>query len=115
MDQRRATATGIIGVDCATQPRKVGLAFGSYQDGAVRIERVLAGSRVTSLVQTVAEWTKRTPSTLLALDAPLGWPAGLGPALQEHQAGGPVALESNTLFRRTTDRFVIRPLGFEKP
>jgi hypothetical protein len=111
MDQRAARITGVIGVDCATQPRKVGLALGSYEDGAACIEQVLVGSMVTSVVERVADWTKRTPSTLIALDAPLGWPADLGRALHEHEAGVPVAVEANRLFRRTTDRFVKKVTG----
>jgi hypothetical protein len=61
---------------------------------------------VTSAVQTVADWMKRVPSTLIALDAPLGWPVDLGRALQNHEVGAPISVEANRLFRRDTDRFV---------
>jgi hypothetical protein len=41
--------------------------------------------------------------TLLALDAPLGWPSRFGPALRGHAAGEAIASEANQLFRRDTD------------
>ncbi len=41
--------------------------------------------------------------TLLALDAPLGWPSRFGPALRGHAAGDVIAREANQLFRRATD------------
>lgn len=45
---------------------------------------------------------------LIALDAPLGWPKGLGRQLQNHLAGAVVTSEPNEIFRRETDRFIER-------
>jgi hypothetical protein len=49
--------------------------------------------------------------TLLALDAPLGWPVGMGRVLGGHEAGAPIRLEANSLFRRWTDRAVREATG----
>lgn len=111
MYQQGSTVTGIIGVDYATQAKRVGLALGSYEGGAVRIKQVLVGSMVKSVVQTVADWTEQTSSTLIALDAPLGWPLDLGRTLHKHDAGAPISVKANRMFRRTTDRFVKREIG----
>jgi predicted RNase H-like nuclease len=61
---------------------------------------------VDSIVETIADWTSRTPCTLVAIDAPLGWPAALGQALASHEAGAPLWPEANLLFRRETDKAV---------
>jgi predicted RNase H-like nuclease len=111
MAQPTAQITGIIGVDCATQAQRVGLALASYRAGSALVERVFLGSRVDSIVRTTADWATRFPRTLVALDAPLGWPAALGPTLHGHEAGGPIDLEANRIFRRTTDTFVKQVIG----
>ena len=69
------------------------------------------GSTPTSVLQTTAHWTALTARTLIALDAPLGWPAGLGQSLSGHTAGAPLSLAPNQLFRRETDRVVRQLVG----
>lgn len=97
----------IIGIDCATKARKTGLALGWFDNDEVTIEQTLAGSRKTPIAATVADWiNQQSADTLIALDAPLGWPIGLGRALEEHQAGAPVPVKPNTMFRRLTDRVI---------
>jgi hypothetical protein len=56
----------------------------------------------------VESWVREHPGTpiLLALDAPLGWPAPLAEALADHRAGAPLNSAANHVFRGTTDRFV---------
>jgi predicted nuclease with RNAse H fold len=49
--------------------------------------------------------------TLLAIDAPLGWPAELSTSLIDHTAGKEIPTEPNRMFRRATDRFVQAKLG----
>jgi hypothetical protein len=66
---------------------------------------------VESVVETVAAWATPDAPTLLALDAPLGWPAGMGQALGRHEAGAPIRLEANRLFRRGTDWAVREATG----
>lgn len=97
----------LIGIDCATQPRKVGLARGTYDNGAVIVDEVRCGH--PNLEESVAQWLSRSGPTLLAMDAPLGWPAKLGHGLSEHRAGQP--LPEGPLFNRETDRVVHRETG----
>jgi hypothetical protein len=48
---------------------------------------------------------------LVAIDAPLGWPAPLGDELADHRAGGRLRASADELFRRHTDREVAARLG----
>jgi hypothetical protein len=48
---------------------------------------------------------------LLAIDAPLGWPAPLAQALHAHAAGDSLAPDAHSLFRRSTDVFVKQHVG----
>lgn len=56
----------------------------------------------------------RAERVLVAIDAPLGWPAALPLALANHSAGEAVRAEKSELFSRETDRFVRRAVG-KKP
>lgn len=102
----------IVGIDCATDPRRVGLAFGSFTPGRSVVEQVQLGSSHHTLIDAIAEWVegKAVPS-LFALDAPLGWPAPLARALQDHVAGEMLDAQPNDLFRRATDRHVRQTIG----
>lgn len=99
----------IIGIDCATDPKKVGLARGISRAGGVMIEEVRCGG--PGMVDTIAGWLG-AGDALLALDAPLGWPCSMGPALSAHRAGEPV--DAGIHFNRETDRIVHRVIG-KKP
>lgn len=101
--------TTIIGIDAATQPKKIGLARGMLTGDRVVIDHVVRGSEVSSPAGAIASWV-RGP-TLLAIDAPLGWPWPLGGALAAHRAGQEVGGDPHELFRRTTDRHVHATLG----
>lgn len=103
-----ATMT-LIGIDCACQPKNVGLARAEWAGGGPpRVTDVLCGAEVPSVAETVADWVRDADRSLLALDAPLGWPALLGPALDAHVAGAVIHEESDRLFRRETDRDIHR-------
>ena len=104
-------AIGIIGIDCATQKKNTGLAFGFFENGKVQIDEVTVGSREIDLVGMVVEWINRFESALIALDAPLGWPVELGIELTLHEAGEPIENDPNLLFRRGTDRFIREIIG----
>lgn len=97
----------LIGIDCAAQPKNVGIAIGRVVDGITVIEQLYAGhpdpaGLVSDAISSPA---------LLAFDSPLGWPAGLGTGLAAHRAGGRLDGDPNDLFRRETDRFVKRMIG----
>ena len=101
----------IVGIDCATDPKKVGLALAESSGDRCTLQQVNIADSWDALVQQVAEWLALARGMLLALDAPLGWPADLGPTLAKHRAGEPIGVERNTLFRRETDRFVKEHVG----
>jgi len=100
----------IIGVDCATDPKNVGLACGIWQNGKLRITDVTNG-QLHSPEDIASKWASNSERYLLALDAPLGWPQGYGDTLASHKAGMPLQNEANQFFRRETDRFVRRTIG----
>lgn len=93
----------LLGIDCATKPRKTGLALGELRGGVVHILRCATGTRVETPAMIAANWLNEYDEALIALDAPLGWPQKLGVCLSAHRAGLPIQVEANQLFRRTTD------------
>ena len=99
--------TTIIGIDCAVQPKDVGLALGRYDGRQVQLVDVVQGREVDAKA-TVCGWLASSTPALIALDAPLGWPKALGEALKGHQAGAHLPPEPDRLFRRETDRTVRR-------
>lgn len=101
--------TRVIGIDCATDPKKVGLALCTMTKGAPRIHEVTTGKTWPAIDAQVASWA--TTPTLLALDAPLGWPAPLGESLHTHRAGDALHHPPNAMFRRATDDAVAHRLG----
>jgi len=100
----------IIGVDCATDPKKTGLALGAINGNKTVISEVTTGG-TEKPVDIIHEWIRNHKQVLLALDAPLGWPADLGNTLTVHRAGDGMGTDANDLFRRETDRFVTQTLG----
>ncbi len=115
----------IIGIDCAAQPKDFGLARGLVRGSTVEIVEVDKGKGSDNcfddLVAQVQCWINRhyadgLGKTLLALDAPLGWPIHMTRALHDHRAGASFGRPSdprhkdrnpgNHLFRRHTDRFI---------
>lgn len=104
-------AINIIGIDCATQPAKTGLAQGRYAHGRLSVDQAYKpGKRESVAAWVQARLSTRTP-TLLAIDAPLGWPMLLGTQLAAHRAGQALEGESNALFRRDTDLRIKRMTG----
>jgi predicted nuclease with RNAse H fold len=102
----------VVGIDCATEDTKIGIALGWVTDGVLEIDRAHLCNKEQSAARTVAGWLKETPEpTLIAVDAPLGWPSALSRDLQIHRAGAALPTDANSLFRRETDRFVKRELG----
>ncbi len=101
----------VIGVDCATDPKNIGLAVGEFSTSTPR--RLLAVDRLGShstVLEKVMSWMPLGDACLLALDAPLGWPAPLGSNLNKHTAGQPIAVPANQMFRRETDRVIKQKL-----
>lgn len=102
----------IIGVDCSTRPSRVGLARAVNDASAWRLDAVCTGGNSRSPAEIVSAWIADSKaSSLLTLDAPLGWPAPLSRALRDHRAGRPLNQPSNRLFRRETDRVIRKVTG----
>jgi predicted RNase H-like nuclease len=101
----------IVGIDCATDSSKVGLALGEVEGDAVRLLQVAIGERGQVMSNVIDKWTEGLGAVLLALDAPLGWPKTMSDSLASHSAGEPFATEANMLFRRKTDRVVKERVG----
>lgn len=99
----------IVGVDCASQDKHIGLACGTLDTldigDRLRILEVAAGAGPDrDIVQLLAAWLQHHPRVLLAIDAPLGWPRRLTESLQLHRAGEPLLEpEARRLVRRETD------------
>ncbi|HUG62441.1 MAG TPA: DUF429 domain-containing protein, partial [Methylomirabilota bacterium] len=95
----------IIGIDCATDFRNVGVATGLVEGNKLTVECVndASASGLAELLRLTFSEGRRV---LLALDAPLGWPAPLARSLVSHQAGDPLVGKAHSLFRRTTDLHV---------
>lgn len=102
----------VIGIDCATDDAKVGLALGDYQARRASVREVILCSRKRSVAATVIEWLRKAAGpALLAIDAPLGWPEPMSRALTVHQAGDRLEATPSEMFRRTTDQFIQTKLG----
>ena len=100
----------LVGVDCSTKPKNVGIALAEIGD-VVRVWEVHAG--IGDPWDRVANWllTHREETIPIALDAPLGWPVALGQALQDHSAGKPEDRCPDDMFRRSTDRHIKEMVG----
>jgi predicted RNase H-like nuclease len=94
----------IIGVDCATNPTRVGLALGAWRNETASILEVKAGCHKEPIAKTIAGWISDRTPTLVAMDAPLGWPVPMGQVLVQHAAGEGLGVDAHDLSRRRTDR-----------
>ena len=103
----------IIGIDCATESKRLGLALGEWDGHRVTVCRAsVGGDENTNPLETLFDWISNTASTtLLAIDAPLGWPIGLRTALNGHVAGACIDVAPHDMFRRLTDVCIKRRLG----
>jgi len=106
--------TSVIGIDCATQPKKIGLTLGRFMSSQVSVLETSVPANSTELIATLTTWVQQNDRTLLALDAPLGWPATMGITLGQHQAGEAIKAKPDRLFHRTTDAFIQQKLS-KKP
>ena len=67
----------IVGVDCAMHPKKVGPAFATVKNGKCSLREVRLGKSNEQVLDVMAAWLKHGVPTLLAMDAPLGWPVAI--------------------------------------
>ena len=101
----------VIGVDCATVAKAVGLARARVVNGRWHLLEAEVGAPARPPATVLTAWLREDSGALVALDAPLGWPAALGPALASHRAGEPIAVPIEAMFQRATDHDVRRRTG----
>ena len=111
-------ATIVIGIDCATETRRVGVAVATASREKLELEALFPAGQRTSETTVPALVAGRVRAArnagtpvLLALDAPLGWPDAMHRELAEHSAGRPLATGRQRMFSRCTGRFVYRRTG----
>ena len=102
--------TLIVGIDCAVDPKNTGLARAILQDGNLRVLELHERVNAADIATRVAGWMTETPLGLIAMDAPLGWPAPLARALHRHRAGEALPEKAHPLFRRQCDEVVASTL-----
>jgi hypothetical protein len=99
--------TKVVGIDCATQDTKIGVAYGDFSDGQLAVVEAFACAKEKSAAEAISNWLQeRREPVLLAIDAPLGWPQSLARVLTNHRAGEELKVEADDMFRRATDHFV---------
>lgn len=96
-------ASFVIGIDCATEWSRVGLALARRGGSKLVVLETTLASKVTDPVKHVAGWIRGHSPVLLALDAPLGWPEPMQSALAGHKAGESLAAAADAMFSRATD------------
>lgn len=101
--------TLIVGLDAATQPNKFGYALGRVSAGLLQVVRAgtLKDVRCSDALSTIiVPELEKASRALVAIDAPLGWPAPMGAALATHSAGDVIDVQRDNLFHRVTDDFI---------
>jgi len=104
----------IVGLDCATQHQKTGLALATLDGGRLTVHHARVARHPGDAAEAAADWLAHGPDGVLALDAPLGWPAAMADALAGHHAGAPLPTDADRMVNRDTDRVVRQRLG-KKP
>ena len=102
----------VVGIDCATEAGKVGLAPAAFDDGHVVLGEVCFCRKGRTVADEVASMILgQDCPVLLSIDAPLGWPTEMRTALLNHQAGAWLTVSADHMFRRETDRFIHERVG----
>jgi predicted nuclease with RNAse H fold len=104
----------LIGVDWATEECKRGVAvvdWNGLSATVVELSACHARRRALEVIDAAIAGSERS---VIAVDAPFGWPMALSRALLDHDAGTRLGVEPDDMFSRATDRFVRQTLG-KKP
>lgn len=109
----------IIGIDCAADPENIGVAYARHCRTQLEVQSVRFGAtkksgtrteRLQRLADEISGEIDSNTLTLVAMDAPLGWPTEMGDILGRHSAGSscgfPADADADRFFRRQTDLFV---------
>jgi predicted RNase H-like nuclease len=109
--RRGGLSIQLIGLDVSTDDKKCGLARATVDGARVLVAEVCVPTAADSAVSIIAQWLKATQSSILAIDAPLGWPGPLSAELLGHHAGEELRTTADLMFRRETDRIVYQMIG----
>ena len=104
-------STTVIGVDMATEPRKTAVSVARPVTTGLVVEDSFVPLSGEELVRRLTGEMAAANRVLLAIDAPLGWPAAFSQILSTHHAGSPIPCDRDVFFARETDHFVARELG----
>lgn len=96
----------IVGIDIATDPKKRYISYAGFNGTRVSLQWVADGNNTTGLIDDTKSAVRQGERALLALDAPLGWPASLATTLADHVAGQILEVPPDKMFRRATDDFI---------
>jgi predicted nuclease with RNAse H fold len=105
----------LVGLDAASRLEKFGFAIGAPAEG--QVGPVEAGTLVTkgepadALQRIIIPKLRDAGRALVAIDAPLGWPAPFCESLASHWAGERIKAEKSAVFSRATDRYVKQRIG----
>ena len=102
----------IIGIDCATTEADRGLALGVRDDHGLRLADATVAGKDRPSLSIVERWlTASEATTVIAIDAPLGWPRPMAESLGRHSAGATIETPPDAMFRRATDLYIQREIG----
>ena len=104
----------IVGLDAATKWRKFGYALGRVSQGVVEVfsaGTLQSESSKDELSRIIVPELQNASRALVAIDAPLGWPAAAGATFAQHSAGQGIGVDKDGLFHRATDDFVRSKIG----
>lgn len=103
----------LIGLDAAADLRNFGCALGRMSPKGNGTIDLLDSSVLSddAGVQSLGAKLEKSPNSLIAIDAPLGWPFPMGNDLMRHQAGQSIPGDANHFFRRLTDRKIKERTG----
>lgn len=102
----------LVGIDCATQDAKIGVAFGNFRNKRLTVLEAFACTKEKSAANEISKWLQKgNKPALLAFDAPLGWPQTLSRVLAKHRAGEELRADAHDMFRRATDISIKQKTG----
>lgn len=96
----------IIGIDCATDSKNMGIAAGYVEGNKIEIFHPGIKGSAHSIANLINQHISKYNHILVSMDAPLGWPHKLNKVLDRHYAGEIIREEPNKIFFRETDRVV---------
>ncbi len=97
----------LVGIDLAVAATNSAIAIARFSSGRLTVDHV-SMAVVDEDLEGVLDDADIGQTTLLCIDAPLGWPQSFRSVFADHRAASPIDVDANTLFRRETDRDIYR-------